>query len=271
MTRIIRTLALPEIATLLDWAAAEGWNPGLDDAVAFQAADPSGFFGAFVDGVMVAGIAAVAYDAAFGFIGLYICHPDWRGQGHGKAVWDAGMAYLGERTIGLDGVPEQQAHYVAMGFVPAYETIRMSGTLASDQTSARQIPPAAIVEEIRDLDRECFPARRDDFLRAWLASPNQGMVHRGDGIVDGYAVLRPCRSGAKVGPLFARDMSVALELLATVSGPVQTDVPAIQTDWLEALATRGLEPGFRTKRMYRGDLPSVRLDRVFGVSSLELG
>jgi GNAT superfamily N-acetyltransferase len=142
MTRIIRTLALPEIATLLDWAAAEGWNPGLNDAVAFQAADPSGFFGAFVDGVMVAGIAAVAYDAAFGFIGLYICHPDWRGQGHGKAVWDAGMAYLGERTIGLDGVPEQQANYVAMGFVPAYETIRMSGTLASDQASARQIPPA---------------------------------------------------------------------------------------------------------------------------------
>lgn len=271
MTRIIRTLALPEIATLLDWAAAEGWNPGLNDAMAFQAADPSGFFGAFVDGVMVAGISAVAYDAAFGFIGLYICHRDWRKQGHGKAVWDAGMAYLGERTIGLDGVPEQQANYGAMGFVPAYETIRMSGTLTSDHTADHQILVVAALEEIRDLDRQCFPAGRDGFLNDWLAPPNRSMGHRGGGGVDGYAVLRPCRSGAKIGPLFAHDMRAALDLLADVSGPVQIDVPAIQTDWLEALAVRGLEPGFRTKRMYRGALPAISLDRVFGVSSLELG
>lgn len=271
MTRTIRTLTLPEVAILLDWAAAEGWNPGLNDAVAFQAADPQGFFGAFVDELMVAGISAVAYDATFGFIGLYICHPDWRGQGHGKAVWDAGMAYLGERTIGLDGVPEQQANYAAMGFVPTYETIRMTGTLPSDHTTDRQILSVATLEEIRDLDRQCFPARRDDFLNAWLAPPNRGMAHRGGGGVDGYAVLRPCRSGAKIGPLFAQDMGVALDLLAAVSGPVQIDVPAIQSDWLEALVMRGLEAGFRTKRMYRGELPTMDLDRVFGVSSLELG
>lgn len=271
MTRTIRTLTLPEIGALLDWAAAEGWNPGLNDAVAFRAADPSGFFGAFVDGRMVAGISAVAYDASFGFIGLYICHPDWRGQGHGKAVWDAGMAYLGERTIGLDGVPEQQANYAAMGFVPAYETIRMSGTLTSDRAANHQIPPVASLEDILDLDRHCFPARRDDFLRAWLAPPNRSMVHREDGAVNGYAVLRPCRSGAKIGPLFAHDMSAALDLLTTVSGPVQIDVPALQTDWLRALAARGLTAGFRTRRMYRGPLPTISLARVFGVSSLELG
>ena len=271
MTRTIRNLALPEIATLLDWAAAEGWNPGLNDAVAFQAADPRGFIGAFVDERMVAGISAVAYDATFGFIGLYICHSDWRGQGHGKAVWDAGMAYLGERTIGLDGVPEQQANYAAMGFVPAYETIRMSGTLTSDPTSDHQILPVATLEEIRDHDRECFPARRDDFLKAWLAPPNRSMVHRRGGVVDGYAVLRPCGSGAKIGPLFAHDIGAALDLLATLSGPVQIDVPAVQTDWLEVLANRGLESGFRTRRMYRGALPAISLDRVFGVSSLELG
>lgn len=271
MTRSIRNLVLPEIATLLDWAAAEGWNPGLDDAVAFRAADPSGFFGAFVDERMVAGISAVAYDAHFGFIGLYICHPDWRGQGHGKAVWDAGMAYLGARSIGLDGVPEQQANYAAMGFVPAYETIRMNGTLTSDQTADHQIGPVATLEDIRDLDRECYPARRDDFLKAWLAPPNRSVVHRGGGGVDGYAVLRPCRSGAKIGPLFAQDMSVAIDLLATLSGSVQIDVPAAQTDWLEALAARGFEAGLRTARMYRGAFPTVRLDRVFGVSSLELG
>jgi len=33
-----------ELNLALEWAAAEGWNPGLDDAKCFYAADPNGFF-----------------------------------------------------------------------------------------------------------------------------------------------------------------------------------------------------------------------------------
>lgn len=267
MSRTIRNLDLADIATLLDWAAAEGWNPGLNDAMAFQAADPTGFFGAFVDGIMVAGIAAVAYDAHFGFIGLYISHPDWRGQGHGKAVWDAGMAYLGRRSIGLDGVPEQQGNYAAMGFIPAYETIRMSGTLPGEA----RVLPAVTLGEVASLDRRCFPARRDAFLRHWLALPNRSVVHSEVGEVDGYVVLRPCRDGSKVGPLFSSTTGVAIDLLGALSGPVHIDVPATQTDWLEALVAVGFTAGFRTRRMYRGTPPEMDLARVFAVSSLELG
>ncbi len=83
---VIRTLDLPEIETLVGWAKAEGWNPGLADAAPFQAADPEGFIGCFVDGVMAAGISAVRYGPAFGFIGLYIAHPDFRGRGYGRRV-----------------------------------------------------------------------------------------------------------------------------------------------------------------------------------------
>ncbi len=269
MNRIIRNLDLAEIATLLDWAAAEGWNPGLGDAVPFQAADPTGFFGAFVDGTMVAGISAVAYDAHFGFIGLYICHPDWRGQGHGKAVWDAGMAYLGHRTIGLDGVPEQQANYASMGFVPAYQTIRMSGTLPPGGPVAAL--SAATPEDVARLDRECFPAPRQAFLQHWLSPPNRSFVHRADNVVDAYGLVRPCRDGAKLGPLFADTVAAAIAMLDTLSGPVHIDVPAAQTAWLAALSARGFSPGFQTTRMYRGRAPAISLDRVFGVTSLELG
>ena len=67
---------------------------------------------------MVAGISAVDYGAGVGFIGLYICRPDMRGLGYGRAVWDAGMARLAKATIGLDGVPAQQANYRNIGFVP---------------------------------------------------------------------------------------------------------------------------------------------------------
>ena len=267
MNRTIRNLDLSEIATLLDWAAIEDWNPGLNDAIAFQAADPNGFFGAFVDGTMVAGISAVAYGAHFGFIGLYICHPDWRGQGHGKAVWDAGMDYLGARTIGLDGVPEQQANYGTMGFVPAYDTIRMSGTLPGPSADR----PAARLADVARLEQLCFPASRQAFLRHWLSPPNRGIVHQSAGGVDAYAVLRPCRDGAKIGPLFADEVGEAIALVDAQSGAVHIDVPAVQTEWLAALAARGFSPGFRTTRMYRGPAPAISLDRVFGVTSLELG
>lgn len=268
MSRTIRVLTLGEIEILLAWAAAEGWNPGLNDAPAFQAADPNGFLGAFVDDVMVAAIAAVAYDNAFGFIGLYIGHPDWRGQGHGKAVWDAGMSYLGQRTIGLDAVPQQRENYASMGFVASYDTIRMSGTLARNSEVADSLSP---LSAIRELDRQSFPASRDAFLQHWLAPPHHAMVHHVDGQLTASAVVRPCIQGAKLGPLFANTFDTALALLATQSGTIQIDVPTYQTEFLAALSLLGFTPGFRTTRMYRGPAPDIALSNIFGVTSLELG
>jgi GNAT superfamily N-acetyltransferase len=268
MTRTIRTLTLAEISALLDWAADEGWNPGLNDAVAFQAADPEGFIGAFVGGQMVAAIAAVAYDGRFGFIGLYICHKDWRGQGHGKAVWDAGMAHLGGRTIGLDGVAEQQANYARMGFVPVYETIRMSGMLPGGVAQAEAVMD---IGDTAGLEAACFPALRGVFLRHWLQAPNQSLLYRDEHGVAAYGVVRPCREGAKIGPLFAHNEAAALACLGGILGAVHIDVPAIQTSWLETLAGLGFTPGFRTRRMYRGTPPRPDMARVFGITSLELG
>lgn len=269
MKRNIQNLDLAQVQILLDWAALEGWNPGLGDAAVFYAADPQGFFGAFVDGVMVAGISAVAYDAAFGFIGLFICHPHWRGQGHGKAVWRAAMTYLGTRTIGLDGVPEQLANYARAGFAPAYETIRMSARVTAEP-GVRPLP-AARLEDIAALDARAFPAPRRAFLQHWLAPPNHSVMIRDAGTVTAYAVVRPCRDGPKLGPLFARNPEAAATILATLSGPLHIDVPAVQTVWLQHLARCGFVASFRTTRMYRGTPPDTVTDGVFGITSLELG
>jgi GNAT superfamily N-acetyltransferase len=263
VTRTIRTLDLSGIQTLLDWAAEEGWNPGLADAKAFHAADPEGFIGAFVGDTMVAGISAVAYSDRYGFIGLYICHPAFRGQGHGRAVWQAAMNRLVNRTVGLDGMPEQQANYRSMGFEPAYETIRMSGVLPLRPQMGQT--RSAHLSDVLELDREAFGADRSNFLEHWLSPPNTAVVSG-----KGYATYRPCRSGAKIGPIVGEDLQTAITLLGAFAGPVQIDVPTSQSEFIAHLDSLGFYPSFSTSRMYRGN-PLPLHPKLYSPASLELG
>lgn len=197
----IRTLDGDEVATLVDWAATEGWNPGLDDPSAFRSADPGGFLGLFVDGAMAAGISAVTYGHSFGFIGLYICRSDLRGRGLGRRIWDAAMARLGGRCIGLDGVPEQEANYRKMGFEVAYRTTRFSGKAPEAAIPAGLTVNAAEPgTALAAYDAATFPGRRAPFLSTWIASPRIARMAVRDGRIRGYGVVRKCRDGWKVGP-----------------------------------------------------------------------
>jgi hypothetical protein len=113
-----------DLEVALDWAAAEGWNPGLADADPFYSADPGGFRMGFVDGEPATAISVVRYGPAFAFLGLYICRPDLRGRGYGRATWAAGMATTEGRTVGLDGVVARQADYRRSGFFLANRNVR---------------------------------------------------------------------------------------------------------------------------------------------------
>lgn len=274
--RLIRTLEMAEVEQLIDWAAAEGWNPGLDDAATFRAADPEGFIGAFVGGEMVAGISAVAYGATYGFIGLYISREGRRGQGHGKAVWDAGLARLAGRTIGLDGVDEQFENYRRKGFAPAYRTIRFGGVFAGRLADRRELTDVTpeLLPKVMAFDRRGFPEARKAFLGRWLMPPHQACVATSADAVTGYGVMRRCRLGWKIGPLMAADDATAATLLqrlaSSVEGEIYIDVPAARDRFIDLLTASGLRPGFETTRMYLGN-PLPLKPELFGVTTLELG
>ena len=68
----LRQMTRAELDQAIDWAAAEGWNPGHGDADCFYAADPGGFFVALLDGRPAGSISAVRYGNDFGFIGLFL-------------------------------------------------------------------------------------------------------------------------------------------------------------------------------------------------------
>ena len=113
----VRTMPPEEVTLAVDWAAAEGWNPGLTDASCFAAAAPDGFLLGELAGAPAAILSVVNYDEHFSFLGFYIVRPDLRGRGLGLRIWQAGIGRAGSRAIGLDGVVAQQENYRKSGFV----------------------------------------------------------------------------------------------------------------------------------------------------------
>lgn len=279
----IRPMTAAEVGIAVEWAAAEGWNPGLEDAPCFMAEDPEGFWMAFVDGQPAASISVVNYGPNFGFLGFYICRPELRGRGIGYRLWQAGMAHHGDRVVGLDGVPDQQDNYRKSGFVLAYRNVRYSGSVSveapQDPRLVRIGPELA--DSVIAYDRPFFPAPREKFMGCWLGGETRtGWALVEDGRITGYGVVRSCREGAKIGPLFADDAGCADLLFRRLAasapggapaGPIVLDPPEPNPEAVALARRYGLEPGFETARMYRGPAPELPLDRLFGVTTFELG
>ena len=209
----IRAMSLDDLEMVLGWAAGEGWNPGLDDAAAFLAADPEGFFLKEVGGEAVASISVVNHSGAVAILGLYICKPEYRGKGYGLEVWRHGVAHAGDRAIGLDGVPAQQANYVRSGFSADSATVRYTGGL-----SAPQDPPATVAIALADLiaaDARYIGYPRAAFARAWFTdTPARKTLALSPAC---FATARQCRQGVKVGPLYAATEDELTALIAAVA------------------------------------------------------
>ncbi len=276
----IRTMTRPEVDLAVDWAAAEGWNPGLSDADCFYAADPDGFLIGLLGDQPVATLSAVKYGDSFGFIGFYIVRPEDRGRGYGIRIWNAGLARLGGRTMGLDGVVAQQENYQKTGFSLAYRNIRYQGIGGGLFPAAPGIVPLATLPfgEICAYDKPFFPDDRVRFLKCWIEQPRStalGILRNGR--LAGYGVLRPCRSGYKVGPLFAdsplfaEELFLALKAHAPEGAPIYLDPPAANPAAVDLANRHNMTAVFETARMYRGKSPDPPMKRLFGVTSFELG
>jgi GNAT superfamily N-acetyltransferase len=275
----IAPMSRADLDIALGWAKAEGWNPGLADADCFWAADPTGFLMGRLDGVPVGCISAVSWGPDFGFVGLYIMTPEQRGRGYGIQLWRAAIDMMGDRTIGLDGVVAQQANYARSGFAKAHVNARYRW----QTPRMRPRPDHRLLPVTREnfdgilaLDRACFPAPREAFLRCWLRPPRAALVLVEDGTVRGYGVMRDSVQGKKIGPLFAETPAMAEALLLGFAeeAPGETlfiDMPA-SNPAAGGMATKyEMDKVFETARMYRGRAPDLPMHTIFGITTLELG
>jgi len=279
----IREMRPDEIGVAIDWAAKEGWNPGLDDLAPFAAADPGAFLIGLLGEKPVASISAVRYGRSYGFIGFYLVAPEFRGRGYGLEIWQAAMHRLAGRNIGLDGVVAQQENYRRSGFRLAHRNIRFAGKSARIGTRPPQelLPESIqpqIFSDIERYDSDFFADIRSAFLRAWIEQPRgKGLVVKQGGVIVGYGLLRACRCGYKFGPLFADSPVVAETLFGLLAesipagSDIYLDVPAANPEAVSLAERHGMRPVFETARMYTQADPNIAIARTYGITTFELG
>jgi GNAT superfamily N-acetyltransferase len=275
----IERMPFSGVETVIDWAAAEGWNPGLGDAACFYAIDPNGFFMGVLDGRPIARVSMPIYDDQFAFCGLYIVDPAFRGQGYGLGLTKASLDYIGSRNAGLDGVEAMAAKYARLGYRRAHRSTRHSFIPKQQQAPMREIVSLSQVPfaTLAAYDRAHFFAPRDRFLERWVRQPHAvGLALIDDAQLKGYGVLRKCRVGHKIGPLFADAPDIAEALLGALCNNALSeqffiDIPEPNQAGLKLAAKHGMSPVFACERMYlRGD-PGLPLDQIYGITSFEAG
>ena len=192
---VIRQMRRDELDVLVEWAAEEGWNPGLSDAELFWATEPEAFIAAELAGELIGGGSIVSYGGHYGYMGFFIIHPDYRGRGLGNKLWHERLRRLLARldepaVIGMDGVFDLQAYYARGGFEFAGRDLRFEVTSESFSTPEEIIELCEIpFSDIAAYDRAHFPAPRDDFLRRWQTTIAHGLGHF---TAQGVDLRQPC-------------------------------------------------------------------------------
>ena len=216
-------------------------------------------------------------------MGFFIMRPEYRGHGLGDHLWYERKRRLlarldADAAIGLDGVFNMQHYYARGGFRFVGRDLRFEG-LGMDLPQPKHVIEASVLpfERIDAYDRRHFPAPRSRFLQDWIHRPGGHALAVVDGgEIRGYAVMRPCRTGYKIGPLFAANAGLAESLLVAIASrvpgePIFLDVPEINGDALALVARYRMSEVFGCARMVLGPIPELPVAEIFGVTTFELG
>lgn len=271
-----------EVLLLDDMAAAEGWNPGLADIDIAWDIDPDAFIALRRGDELVGGGTIFSYEGRFGFMGLFIVRPEFRGAGLGTVLWHHRLDRLRQRlnpgaSIGMDGVFAMVPFYERGGFKLAWRDLRFEGLAQGARDPVALTLAQVDFDELDRYDQRHVPTPRRRFLERWVNQPGAGVAALCEGgALVGYGVVRPCRVGHKIGPVFADrpDLAETLvrSLMARVEGQrVQLDVPQANAAAVDMALRLGLAEAFGCARLFHGFQPQLPVDSIFGVTSFEFG
>ena len=176
----------------------------------------------------------------------------------------------------------QYQRYRKVGFRLAHRTFRyqFQNAPARDMPSQEHLKPLKDMRliELLDYEQRLFPGKRKGYLKAWVTQPEaHGWCIWKDQKIKGYALMRPCMEGFKIGPWFADTNEYACLLLTTMLGQAKgqtvfCDIPEPNQQALSlAEQLQGKPSGFESMRMYRGYQPDLDQDRIYGLTTLKAG
>ena len=271
------------LKTLMQWASNEGWNPGKHDVEVFWNTDPEGFFGFYLDDILIAGGAIISYQNEFGFMGLFIVHHDFRNKGIGKKLWYLRRDRLIDRlhsnaTIGMDGVLDMQSFYSKGGFKIAFrdERYEFNSIKIAYSVNVSEINNADF-DNIIEYDTFYFGFQRAIFLKNWLQMPeSKAIKYTENNKILGYAVIRKAETGYKIGPLFANNSVIAEELFKSClnmdpNNPIFLDIPTTNQNAIDLVKKYHGKYIFECARMYYGAPKKIEINNIYGITTFELG
>lgn len=289
---IIRPAKASDIPAIVDWARSEEFAPGFGDVDIYRNTDKQGVWVGWLDSTPVGCIAGIKYNNIYGFIGLYIVRPEYRGHGYGHKLWEQALLHLQDvKCIGLEAAPHLITNYAKWGFKSSSKTIRWQLFNPDEEIPARsaldcqdltvvtgsKIP----LEAIKKYDSEREFTARPHFLSQWLEHQSGNVI----ALIDkhsrcyGFARIRPCLlpagEGWRIGPILA-DTSILAEvlilyLLTEHKGVILIDSPQRNSSAQSLLSALGFREISATTRMYKGAHKAVLTQDVYGLACLELG
>jgi GNAT superfamily N-acetyltransferase len=259
-----------------EWMVAEGWDPGFGDTQAVTTLDRRALVIGMLDDEPISALSLLRLNEQYAFCGNYVVREDYRGRGFGLATCRAALPHAGSRVIGLEAVPEQLETYRRVGFTASHTTISYQGIIPRgsrpNDRRIREFEPDDF-EPMIALDALSSPHERSEFLAAWMAATATLTLVYDDGCaVTGFGMIRPSRTGVRIGPLIADTPATALALYDALTAAcpgelVWLNCPEPNVAGADLARRRGLLRASHTVRMYSHPVRPTALSSCYSIAS----
>lgn len=282
----MRAMNRDDVAAGLRLCRASHWNQVARDWELFLAMSPDGCRVAIDEhGAVIGSVATLRYGEALGWVAMVLVDPGRRGEGIGTRLLEEALRLLdGVATVRLDATPAGRGVYLPLGFREEYDLQRCQRQAAANvpedafagAASTLAVRPMADADlaAVFAMDRAAFGADRSELLRAFRRGAADYAWVAGDDAIDGFLLGRHGHAFEHLGPLVAREESVARRLvdscLAAHPGrPFILDAPP-HAEWRDWLASRQFTVQRPFVRMYRGPRKHEEmLDGIFAIAGAE--
>jgi GNAT superfamily N-acetyltransferase len=265
-TEELRTARLTEAhaEAAFELSAEAGWNQTVDDW-RLMLGDGEAIGQLTADGRLVASALLLPYGERLAWIAMVLTTADFRRRGLATDNLHWTIERCRERGLiaGLDATPDGTAVYRPLGFAAICGLQRLRAEEPNvtrpprGAVAIRSLQAARDLDAIARLDAAVFGADRRrllDYLRR--NQPQRALLAEAEGEFAGLVLGRAGRVALHIGPLIARNPTVAQRLLAEAlvgaSGPVSIDVPNHQSAFLDVLQGAGFKPVRPFTRMMMG-------------------